>query len=289
MNVEKLPADRLAPAFVAVAGEPGNPAVRRSQRTDFQSDAALPLARQRGTRPRWSLVPTWAGCSSVEVCGPGFVNLAVDDRAHVGFGSVLGEDGKMLRSRAGRTVKLIDLLDEATTRAAELARQKNSDLDEATVAEVARAVGIGAVKYADLSTDRITTTSSTGSACWHSTATPPRPAVRARADTADLPPRSDRHTTGRHDHDPGAGRTRPGHRSARLGHGRRRRRTDAGVPPPRRLPVRGGHRVQPLLQTVPGPEARLDIRDTRLVLCDLTARILRHGLHLLGIATPERR
>ncbi len=74
---------------------------------------------------------------------------------HVGFGSVLGADGRMLRTRAGQSVKLVDLLDEAVTRAAALVATKSPDLDPATAAEVAKAVGIGAVKYADLSTDRV--------------------------------------------------------------------------------------------------------------------------------------
>lgn len=74
---------------------------------------------------------------------------------HVGFGSVLGRDGKMLRSRSGASIKLIELLNEAVARAAHVARQKNPHLDESAIAEVARAVGIGAIKYADLSTDRI--------------------------------------------------------------------------------------------------------------------------------------
>jgi len=73
---------------------------------------------------------------------------------HIGFGSVLGEDGKMLASRSGVSVKLADLLDEAVSRASALIAEKDPDLDEAGRAEVARAVGIGAVKYSDLSTDR---------------------------------------------------------------------------------------------------------------------------------------
>jgi arginyl-tRNA synthetase len=64
---------------------------------------------------------------------------------HVGFGSVLGPDGKMLRSRSGNSVKLTALLDEAVTRAAALAPGP----------AVAAAVGIGAVKYADLANDRM--------------------------------------------------------------------------------------------------------------------------------------
>jgi arginyl-tRNA synthetase len=73
---------------------------------------------------------------------------------HEGFGSVLGADGKLLRTRAGGTVKLIDLLDGAIERASAVVAEKNPDLDEATRASVAEAVGIGAVKYADLSTQR---------------------------------------------------------------------------------------------------------------------------------------
>lgn len=73
---------------------------------------------------------------------------------HLGFGSVLGPDGRMLRSRTGESVKLVDLLTEAVARATALARTKNPALDEADAAEIGRAVGIGAIKYADLATDR---------------------------------------------------------------------------------------------------------------------------------------
>lgn len=80
--------------------------------------------------------------------------LSDDVRAeHVAFGSVLGPDGKMLRTRAGAAIKLIELLDEAVERAAAVA-VRNPDLDGIEAAAVAKAVGIGAVKYADLSTDR---------------------------------------------------------------------------------------------------------------------------------------
>ena len=73
---------------------------------------------------------------------------------HVGHGSILGEDGKILRTRAGASVKLIDLLDEAIARATAIVAEKNPALDEQARAHVAQAVGIGAVKYADLSTQR---------------------------------------------------------------------------------------------------------------------------------------
>ncbi len=72
---------------------------------------------------------------------------------HVSFGSVLGADGRMLRTRSGDSVRLIELLDEAVERAAAVIAER-SELDEADRAGVARAVGIGAVKYADLSSAR---------------------------------------------------------------------------------------------------------------------------------------
>ncbi len=68
---------------------------------------------------------------------------------------MLGDDRKMLRSRTGDSVKLVDLLDEAVERAAAAVADKNPELDGDARAEVARMIGIGAVKYADLSTDRI--------------------------------------------------------------------------------------------------------------------------------------
>lgn len=77
------------------------------------------------------------------------------EAVHVAFGSVLGADKKMLRSRSGDAVKLIALLDEAVERAGAAIEEKNPDLDSDARAAVARQIGIGAVKYADLSTDRV--------------------------------------------------------------------------------------------------------------------------------------
>lgn len=71
------------------------------------------------------------------------------------FGSVLGADKKMFKTRSGDTVKLSDLLDEAVERGLKKVREKSPDLDAEAAGAVARAVGVGAVKYADLSSDRI--------------------------------------------------------------------------------------------------------------------------------------
>lgn len=77
------------------------------------------------------------------------------EAVHVSFGSVLGDDRKMLRSRTGDAVKLVELLDEAVERAETAVAEKNADLDGDTRSAIARMIGIGALKYADLSTDRI--------------------------------------------------------------------------------------------------------------------------------------
>ncbi|KJH84277.1 arginine--tRNA ligase [Pseudomonas sp. KSR10] len=73
---------------------------------------------------------------------------------HMGFGTMNGADGRPFKTRDGGTVKLVDLLDEAEQRAYSLVKGKNPDLSEAELRQIARAVGIGAVKYADLSKHR---------------------------------------------------------------------------------------------------------------------------------------
>jgi len=76
------------------------------------------------------------------------------DLAHVMFGTVLGEDGSPLKTRSGENVKLKDLLDEAVDRAKAVVEAKNPELAEEQKLSIARAVGIGAVKYADYSNNR---------------------------------------------------------------------------------------------------------------------------------------
>ncbi|MEV1286108.1 arginine--tRNA ligase [Micromonospora sp. NPDC049679] len=208
---------------------------------------------------------------------------------HVGFGSVLGPDGKMLRSRAGASLKLIQLLDEAVARAAELARKKNPGPDEAAIANVAQAVGIGAVKYADLSTDRV----------------------------KDYVFDWDRMLALE-------GNTAP---YLQYAHARIRsifRRAGIAAPADATIAIAAPaehalaiellafgavistvaetlefHRLAGYLYTLATtfstfyeqcPVLRADgpVRDSRLALCDLTARVLHQGLHLLGLTTPDR-
>lgn len=208
---------------------------------------------------------------------------------HIGFGSILGPDGRMLRSRAGGSIKLVGLLDEAVTRAAELARGKNPDLSEVEVAQVARAVGIGAIKYADLSTDRgkdyvfdwqrmLSLDGNTAPYLQYAHARIRSIFRRAGLDQGTGAPISVGHPA---EHalaielmNFGAvvavvERTLEFHRLAGYLH------TVA-------VTFSGFYEHCPVLR------AEGESRDSRLALCDLTARVLRRGLYLLGIATPDR-
>ncbi|MCK8435678.1 arginine--tRNA ligase [Streptomyces sp. D2-8] len=81
----------------------------------------------------------------------GWLNDDVE-AVQLAFGTVLGKDGKPFKTREGETVRLVDLLDEAIDRASAVVREKAQDLSEAEITERGTQVGIGAVKYADLST-----------------------------------------------------------------------------------------------------------------------------------------
>jgi arginyl-tRNA synthetase len=74
---------------------------------------------------------------------------------HVPFGSVLGTDKRMFRSRSGETARLVDLIDAAIDAAAAELEARSPELPTEVKAEIARKVGTGAIKYADLSSDRV--------------------------------------------------------------------------------------------------------------------------------------
>jgi arginyl-tRNA synthetase len=213
---------------------------------------------------------------------------------HVAFGSVLGADKKMFKTRAGDTVLLTDLLDEAVERAeAELAKRGGADGKAAESRALAAKIGIGAIKYADLANDRI----------------------------KDYVFDWDRMLAAE-------GRTGP---YLQYAHARIRsifrkgaeagivRKADAviavGEPAERKLAlelldfgtavVEAGETLRPhrlagylydlataftaFFETCPVLKAPDQAtRDSRLALCDLTARVLARGLDLLGIAAPER-
>ena len=81
-------------------------------------------------------------------------NSSTASLEHMPFGAMLGKDGKPFKTREGGVVKLAELLDEAERRATDLVRKKNPDLSADDTARIGRAIGIGAVKYADLSKNR---------------------------------------------------------------------------------------------------------------------------------------
>ncbi|GIH03334.1 arginine--tRNA ligase [Rhizocola hellebori] len=150
------------PGFAGRDGEPLPLIVRKSDggfgyaATDLASVKYRtgPLAADRmlyfvGTPQRLHFEMVFAAARQA-----GWIGEKVEVR-HVNFGSILGEDGKMLKTRAGQTIKLIELLDEAVSRAAAIVADKSPHLEAETQAQVAWAVGIGAIKYADLSSDRV--------------------------------------------------------------------------------------------------------------------------------------
>ena len=211
---------------------------------------------------------------------------------HVGFGSVLGADGRMLRSRAGGSVKLVDLLDGGGRPGPpRWPGARTRRWTQAAAAEIGRAVGIGAIKYADLSTDRtkdyVLRLGPDARARRQHRALP---AVRVRPDPVDVP-------AGRH---AGPGRTAPivlaaaGRAGAGVGAARLRRRgrrggADAWSSTSSPATCTGWPARSPRSTSAArccGPTGA--VRASRLLLCDLTARTLRQGLHLLGIRTVER-
>ncbi|MDG4804181.1 arginine--tRNA ligase [Micromonospora sp. WMMD980] len=216
--------------------------------------------------------------------------LAAPARAeHVGFGSILGPDGRMLRSRAGGAVKLVGLLTEAVQRATALARERNPELGEAEAAEVGRAVGIGAIKYADLSGDRhkdyvldwermLALDGNTAPYLQYAYSRIRsifrRAGVAARPDAAVAPAEPAERALAIEllgfpaVVDEVAGSLEFHHLAAYL-----HRLASAFSAFYERCPVLRS--AGPVLQS-------------RLALCDVTARVLHQGLHLLGIRTPER-
>ncbi|MEU8071029.1 MULTISPECIES: arginine--tRNA ligase [unclassified Micromonospora] len=216
--------------------------------------------------------------------------LATPVRAeHVGFGSILGPDGRMLRSRAGGSVKLVGLLTEAVQRATALARERDPELSEAEAAEVGHAVGIGAIKYADLSGDRhkdyvldwermLALEGNT--APYLQYAYSRVRSIFRRAGAATRP-------------DADVSLAEPAERALAMelvGFAAVVEEV-AGTMEFHRLTAylhRLAVAFSAFYERCPVLRADAPTRESRLVLCELTARVLRQGLDLLGIRTPER-
>jgi arginyl-tRNA synthetase len=208
---------------------------------------------------------------------------------HVGHGSILGDDGKILRTRAGSSVKLIDLLDEAIARATAIVAEKNPALDEQARELVAQAVGTGAVKYADLSTQRSKdyVFDYDRMLSFEGNTAPYLQYAHARICSifrrSGLEPPDAKHVIV----------AEPAERALAI-----ELLAFAGVV----TEVAGTlecHRLAQYLyglasaftdfyERCPVLRAEGEVRTSRLVLCDLTARTLKLGLGLLGIAAPDQ-
>ena len=81
------------------------------------------------------------------------------------MGTILGSDNKPIKTKSGESIKLQSLIDEAIERALKIVGEKNPELSLEEQSKIAKAVGIGALKYADLSSNRTKTTSSIGIGC----------------------------------------------------------------------------------------------------------------------------
>jgi len=212
---------------------------------------------------------------------------------HIGFGSILGSDGKLLRTRGGATVRLADLLDEAEERAAALMREEGIELEPALV----RSIAVGAVKYADLSQNRnsdyrfdwgklISLKGNSGPYLQYANAR-----VRAIFRKGEVDPSAELHAISEH-----GGALDLAHEAELLLSKRLLAFADvvhlvAETSQPHLLcehlfslarDFSGFYEQCPVLK------AEGAARRTRLLLCWLTTRQLARGLGLLGIAAPER-
>ncbi|MES9556828.1 arginine--tRNA ligase [Streptomyces sp. NPDC086796] len=207
------------------------------------------------------------------------------------FGTVLGKDGKPFKTREGETVRLADLLDEAIDRAAAVVREKAKDLTEDEITERATQVGIGAVKYADLSTsaardykfDLDQMVSLTGDTSVYIQYAHARSrSIKRKAGELKSQPHPELELA-------------PAERALAL-HLDQFAEVVAEVAAayePHKL-ASYLYQLSSLFTTfydqcpVLKPEVPGDVAENRLFLSDLTARTLHQGMELLGIRTPER-
>lgn len=213
---------------------------------------------------------------------------------HVSFGSILGADGKLLRTRAGDQVRLVDLLGSAVERADAEVAARHPGMGDTERAPIARAVGVGAVKFADLVNDRTTdyrfdldrmvaTVGATGPYLQYARARIASILDRGRdagVDVDALP-------------DPAAAFTNDSERAlaVELAQVRDVLREVADTLEPHRLcrgllDVAGAFSVfyehSPVVKAEPG------VRELRLALCRVTEVVLATGLDLLGISSPAQ-
>ncbi|MFG2629007.1 arginine--tRNA ligase [Streptomyces sp. NPDC048473] len=210
---------------------------------------------------------------------------------HLPFGTVLGKDGKPFKTREGETVRLQDLLDEAIDRASAVVREKAKDLSEEEITERATQVGIGAVKYADLSTsaardykfDLDQMVSLTGDTSVYIQYAHARSrSIKRKAGELKSQPHPELELA-------------PAERALGLHldqFGEVVAEVAAAYEPHKLASYL--YQLSSLFTTfydqcpVLKPEVPGDVAENRLFLSDLTARTLHRGMELLGIRTPER-
>ena len=208
---------------------------------------------------------------------------------HAAYGTILGPDGTPFKTRAGGTVRLVELLDDAVSRARAIVAEKNPDLDAVELDRIAESAGIAAVKYADLSTSRVkdysfdvdrmvSFTGNTGVYLQYAHAR-----ISSILRIAGDPDTAVDSTVVPHAAERELGLALDGYGAVVT--------EVAATLEPHRLcgylydlarAFTGFYEACPVLK------ADESTRASRLVLCDLTARTLRTGLGLLGIATPDR-
>jgi arginyl-tRNA synthetase len=214
------------------------------------------------------------------------------DFRHISFGNVLGENRKLMKTRSGENVPLRDLLEEAVTRAEKIVAEKNPELSEPERKEIAKIIGIGAVKYSDLSQYRMTdyVFSWDKMLALHGNTAPylQNAYVRIRSIFRKDPS--------------GTGISRQGSVVAipeptELGLAKKLTQFAEVVPQvlndfrPNILAnylFELANSFHAFYEACPVLKAEEPARSSRLALCDLTGRLLRRGLKLLGIEAPER-
>ena len=211
---------------------------------------------------------------------------------HVSFGSVLGPDRKILKSRSGETVKLTALLDEAVERAEAAVAEKNPEMSPADRTAVAKMVGIGAVKYSDLSSDRVKDYLFDWERMLSFEGNTAPYLQYAHARICSIFRRAGISRASVHEVVPVI--TAPQERALAL----RLLRFDAAVW--EMIDSLSPHKLCTYLFDLASdftafyehcPVLKADSdqqRDSRLALCDATARIMQQGLNLLGIRAPEQ-
>jgi arginyl-tRNA synthetase len=211
------------------------------------------------------------------------------DFRHITHGSIMGEDRKLMKTRSGENVPLRDLLDEACKRARKIIEEKNPDLSEADKIDIAQKIGIGAVKYADLSqyrmTDYVFSWDRMLSLQGNTAPYLQNAYVRIRSifrKAGELAPKIDKFILS----DP-----------AEVGLAKRLCQFAEIVPQvlndfrPNILAnylFELANSFHTFYEACPVLKSEEPARSSRLALCDLTGRVLQRGLDLLGIKVPEK-